>query len=113
MGAEIKTTPTLDQLRERGWSVAVHNDYRLAGERRTFWLLTHPSGRWVKGEAVADEAALLDCLRQIEHYGLEKVPVPWSISNKGDGYLTLGFNSYENSTAFLQWVERMMKGTHS
>lgn len=33
----------LDQLREAGWSVAVHNDYRKDGERFTFWLFT-PSG---------------------------------------------------------------------
>lgn len=34
-----------DDLRAKGWSVAVHNDYRLGGKRMTFWLFTHPSGR--------------------------------------------------------------------
>jgi len=38
--------------------VAVHNDYRLNGEAMTFWLLTHPDGRWVKGEGKTDAEAL-------------------------------------------------------
>jgi hypothetical protein len=49
---------SVDDLRDAGWSVAVHNDYCLAGEQHTFWLLTHPSGRWLKGEGPTDTEAL-------------------------------------------------------
>jgi hypothetical protein len=52
----------LARLRSLGWSVAVHNDYKINGLPMTFWLLTHPSGRWVKGEAASDEEALEECL---------------------------------------------------
>lgn len=45
-------------LRSRGWSVAVHNDYRLRGEAFTFWLFTHPNGKWAKGEGRSDQEAL-------------------------------------------------------
>jgi hypothetical protein len=51
----------LELLRNRGWSVAVHNDYRLGGERFTFWLLTDGSGRYVKGEGRTDAEALGTC----------------------------------------------------
>lgn len=47
-----------DDLRAMGWSVAVHNDYRQDGKPRTFWLLTHPSGQWLKGEGETDREAL-------------------------------------------------------
>lgn len=30
----------VERLRSEGWSVAVHNDYRLNGEPHTFWLFT-------------------------------------------------------------------------
>ncbi len=49
---------TLSDIREAGWSVAVHNDYRQGGEMHTFWLFTHPCGRWVKGEGRTDAEAL-------------------------------------------------------
>lgn len=51
----IQHTP-LD-LRRLGWSVAVHNDYRLNGEFHTFWLLTK-GDRCVKGEGRTDMEAL-------------------------------------------------------
>ena len=51
----------LTTLRAAGWMVAVHNDYRLAGRRMTFWLLTHADGRWIKGEAGTDAEALSIC----------------------------------------------------
>lgn len=46
-----------DDLRAAGWSVAVHNDYRLDGEFHTFWLFTR-DGRAVKGEGTSDREAL-------------------------------------------------------
>lgn len=48
----------LTELRAAGWSVAVHNDYRQDGASMTFWLLTYPDGRWVKGEGATDASAL-------------------------------------------------------
>jgi len=36
----------LSRFRANGWMVAVHNDYMLNGMPMTFWLLTHPSGRF-------------------------------------------------------------------
>jgi len=48
-----------DDIREKGWFVAVHNDYVINAGRMTFWLFTHPeSGRFVKGEGPTDEQAL-------------------------------------------------------
>jgi len=47
----------LEKLRKAGWSVAVHNDYRLNGWPHTFWLFTHPSGWWAKGEGLSDAEA--------------------------------------------------------
>lgn len=54
----IPDAALLADLRANGWSVAVHNDYRLNGEHHTFWLFTHPSGRWAKGEGRTDSEAL-------------------------------------------------------
>jgi len=48
----------LDDLRSRGWVVAVHNDYRLDGVLHTFWLFTK-GNRCAKGEGRTDEEALL------------------------------------------------------
>jgi hypothetical protein len=50
------------QLRADGWTVAVHNDYRHAGQSFTFWLWTHPNGRWIKGEGSTDAEALSQCV---------------------------------------------------
>lgn len=63
----------LSGLRERGWRVAVHNDYQLDGMSCTFWLFTHPSGLFVKGEGGTDTFALLECheaVAQLEDRGL-------------------------------------------
>lgn len=48
-------------LAKAGYSVAVHNDYKLDGNPMTFWLFTHPDGHWIKGEGVDDEHALAEC----------------------------------------------------
>lgn len=55
-GAEV-----VAKLRGAGWSVAVHNDYRLNGEAYTFWLWTREDGRFVKGEGRSDDEALAAC----------------------------------------------------
>ena len=48
----------LKRLRAEGWRVAVHNDYQVGDDRFTFWLMTHRSGVYLKGEASTDIAAL-------------------------------------------------------
>lgn len=50
----------LERLRGQGWAVAVHNDYRLGGEARTFWGLSR-GAQWIQGEAASDAAALELC----------------------------------------------------
>lgn len=46
------------RLRERGWMLAVANDYRLSGEWHVFYSFTHPDGITAKGEGKSDLAAL-------------------------------------------------------
>lgn len=46
-----------DDLRALGWTVAVHNDYRLSGKPHTFWLVTKGE-RALKGEGATDAEAL-------------------------------------------------------
>lgn len=63
----------LKQMRDAGWRVAVHNDYEQGGEFFTFWLFTHPSGLWVKGEACSDtEAIAKAALEAREHVSAVK-----------------------------------------
>jgi len=47
-----------DDLRAKGLSVAVHNDYRLNGDAYTFWLFTDSEGMSYKGEGRTDADAL-------------------------------------------------------
>lgn len=55
----------LDALRADGWTVAVHNDYRLGGVAHTFWLFT--KGYYaVKGEGLTDAEALDQCRAGID-----------------------------------------------
>ena len=61
--------PQLTKLRDQGWRVAVHNDYNDVTKDgtvrlQTFWVLTHPSGVFVKGEGPTDETAVLECVRK-------------------------------------------------
>lgn len=46
-----------DDIRAMGWSVAVHNDYKIRGVPYTFWLFTKED-RAVKGEGTTDAEAL-------------------------------------------------------
>lgn len=55
---------TLAVLRANGWVVAVHNDYRLNDRLMTFWLFTHHSGLFIKGEGLTDAEALEQCDRR-------------------------------------------------
>jgi hypothetical protein len=55
-----------DDIRAAGWSVAVHNDYRLANVPMTFWLFTnYKTGRFVQGEGCTDAQALDQVRKQI------------------------------------------------
>lgn len=56
----------LKNFRSFGWVVAIHNDYRQNGEAHTFWLFTHPNGRYIKGEGKTDLDALKICQRERE-----------------------------------------------
>ncbi len=54
----------LSQLRNRGWLVATHNDYRMGGKLWTFWLM-RKGNIAVKGEGRDDLTALAECKKQI------------------------------------------------
>jgi hypothetical protein len=58
---ELKPEDVLANMRRCGWRVGVHNDYRVNGHFMTFWLMVHPNGAYVKGEAATDLAALRIC----------------------------------------------------
>lgn len=51
-------TDLLEKIRGEGWMVGVHNDYRLDGERFTFWLFTRHDRECVRGEGRTDLEAL-------------------------------------------------------
>lgn len=61
---------TADDLRALGWSVAVHNDYRLRGASHTFWLFTKGT-RCAKGEGLTDAEALQKVYEEILRIGKE------------------------------------------
>jgi hypothetical protein len=48
----------LATLRQSGWTVACHNDYRQNGISMTFWLFTHPNYMPAKGEGKSDNEAI-------------------------------------------------------
>ena len=54
---DSKSVSLLESLRNRGWAVAVHNDYRQNGVDHTFWLFTK-DGQCTKGEGLTDAEAL-------------------------------------------------------
>lgn len=52
-------------LRERGWMVAVHNDYRQDGASFTFWLFTKGDFA-IKGEGRTDDIAIAAALLEAD-----------------------------------------------
>lgn len=48
----------LELIRSRGWTVAVHNDYKSDGKLETYWLFIHPSGLYAEGSGETDAEAL-------------------------------------------------------
>lgn len=67
--AEVAEEASPDDIREMGWAVAVHNDYRMNGRPYTFWLFTK-NNRAVKGEGSTD----VEALRQIRTALASHVP---------------------------------------
>jgi hypothetical protein len=53
----LQAFAVLGRLRDAGWVVAVHNDYRQGGTLHTFWLFTK-GDRCAKGEGRSDAEAL-------------------------------------------------------
>ena len=62
---KVLTEKRIDYLRSLGWMVAVHNDYKQNGEFHTFWLLTYPDGKYLKGEGKTDEEALKQIVEEL------------------------------------------------
>lgn len=91
----------LEIIREAGWSVAVHNDYTLSGERFTFWLFTHPNGRWVKGEGRSDEEALEQIRLAIA--ALESPPARIA---REEVARVIYEKAFADLDGFVPWVER-------
>jgi len=75
----------LSDIRDRGWMVAVHNDYRQHGELNTFWLFT--KGYWsVKGEDRTDRMALMKVLDEIRKVESQVSPdEQWPNSSDTEG----------------------------
>jgi len=61
-------------LRDAGWAVAVHNDYRLNGVSHTFWLWTRGDYA-IKGEGLTDAEALTVCLSEAKRLDASVVGV--------------------------------------
>lgn len=75
--ANASVSDFLGVLRGWGWSVAIHNDYRFAGKRMTFWLFTHEkSKRYIKGEGETDLVALRACYAAAQETARETAPRP-------------------------------------
>lgn len=66
----------LADLRNSGWRVACHNDYQYKGRVFTFWLFTHETGVFVKGEAATDLEALAEVVAEIKRRELVWIPIP-------------------------------------
>ena len=74
---KVFLSSSADDLRERGLTVAVHNDYRLHGEAHTFWLFIDEStGISYKGEGKTDTEALNKVRAQIDLLGITGLNTP-------------------------------------
>lgn len=61
----------IKRLRKIGFRVAIHNDYEQEGRFHTFFLLTHPSGIFVKGEGESDEVAITFAIQEAINRGFK------------------------------------------
>lgn len=108
------TADPLVLLRAAGWTVAVHNDYRLGGDAHTFWLLTHVNGRWVKGEGRTDAEAIEQCARQIERYSLDgNLTGPFGTRLDDNGVMTLHFANHTSAAKFHRWMDKELCNAQS
>lgn len=57
----------LEELRNLGWMVAIHNDYWQDGKYYTFWLMTNRSGLYFKGESSMEHGGDIGALNQIKN----------------------------------------------
>lgn len=55
----------LESIRSYGYAVGIHNDYRLNGQKFTYWQFTHPDGTYLKGEGPTDKEALNEVMEKI------------------------------------------------
>jgi hypothetical protein len=61
---EVNLEELLELFRANGWSIAAHNDYQQDKKYYTFYLFTHSTGIWCKGEAEDDLTALAQAWQQ-------------------------------------------------
>jgi hypothetical protein len=80
MSERLTVESLLLAIRDRGWAVAVHNDYKQNGKPMTFWLFTHPSGKYAKGEGDTDIEALRAVWLQPAVHGALPPPEVFSAS---------------------------------
>jgi hypothetical protein len=59
-----------DDIRAKGWSVAVHNDYKIEGRNYTFWLFTKGNCA-IKGEGPTDQDALNSVREQLIRFPIK------------------------------------------
>lgn len=60
----------LEWIRDRGWMVAIHNDYQYQGKIYTFWLFTKISGYsfFVKSEGCDGDSTVVGrCMKRIKN----------------------------------------------
>lgn len=62
-----------DDLRAKGWTVGVHNDYRMNGKNHTFWMMTKDFTA-IKGEGPDDAFALNVIRKKIQELEAETKP---------------------------------------
>ncbi len=71
----------LATLRGRGWTVAVHNDYRLAGIAHTFWLMTKGDVA-AKGEGESDLEALTKVEIEVDRIEKGNILIPVKVGTR-------------------------------
>lgn len=71
MKDKLRVQDTPGTLRQKGWVVAVHNDYRQNGRLMTFWLFTKDD-RCVKGEGATDLEALAEVVAAVKKIEVEE-----------------------------------------
>ncbi len=64
MKDKLRVQDVPGHLRQKGWVVAVHNDYKQNGTLKTFWLFTK-GNRCAKGEGT-DVEAFTQILKEVE-----------------------------------------------